>query len=90
LKRLLREVAASRHQEDGSRMTNAEVLARKLLERALEGNQAAQELVVDRVEGKAGRAAPAGASDVQLEEQIDRAAVAALNSLVPDEKGQTV
>lgn len=80
-KRLLQETAAPGFQESGVRMRNAEVLARTLMNRALEGNQFAIEVVLDRAEGKAVRGSPVAQVDTQLEEQIGRAEVAALNEL---------
>lgn len=80
------ETAAPRHQEDGTRMTNLEVLVRKLVERALGENQFAMETVLDRFEGKPVRANQVPVADTALEEQIDRASVAALNSLAEPPK----
>lgn len=70
-------------------MTNLEVLARKVFFAALTdfmGAQRARELVIERLEGKAGRAAPTQGANTELDDQLDRAAVSALNDLVP-EKG---
>jgi hypothetical protein len=64
-------------------MTKAEVLARSILDRAMDGNQQAQELVIDRVEGKAGKASDIKPPDTTIEDQIGRAEVEALNALVP-------
>jgi hypothetical protein len=71
--------------------TNMEVLARKVFSSALSDNMGAQrarELVIERLEGKAGRAAPTQGTNTELDDQLDRAAVSALNDLVPD-KGDT-
>jgi hypothetical protein len=83
LKKLLDEVADDEFQDrPGSRMLVKEALARMLMERALGGNQFAIEAVLDRVEGKAVRGQQAAQVDNAIEEQIDRAAVASLNSLL--------
>lgn len=53
-------------------MNNAEVLARRLLHRALKENPAAMEMVIDRVEGKAVRAAQVAQQDTTLDDQLTR------------------
>lgn len=86
LKRIMTEVAADEHQEDGTEMTNLEVLVRKLVSRALGENQFAMETVLDRIEGKPVRANQVHVADTALEEQIDKASVAALNNLLEPAK----
>lgn len=80
------EIAADKFQDDGTRMSNLEVLVRKLVDRALNENQFAMETVLDRFEGKPVRANQVQAADTALEEQIDRASVDALNSLLEPPK----
>lgn len=82
-KRLLQEVAAPTYQEDNSRWRNVEVLSRQILSAALQGNQTAIAIVLDRVEGKAVRGTPVAQTDTTIEDQIDRASVEQLNKLVP-------
>ena len=88
LKRLLAETAEPFFQDVtfGREITNAEALARKLLQKALLGNEKAQEMVIDRVEGKAGRAVDAKPLDTTLEDLIDRSGVDALNALLPPQE----
>lgn len=86
LKRIMAETAADEFQDDGTRMTNLEVLVRKLVDRALNENQFAMETVLDRFEGKPVRANQVQVADTALEEQIDRASVDALNSLLEPPK----
>lgn len=82
LKRIMAEAAAPRHQDDSaSQMSNLEVLVRGLVDKALDGNQFAMETVLDRFEGKPVRANQVQTADTALEEQLDKASVAALNSL---------
>lgn len=85
-KRLLQETAAPQFQENGTRWRNAEVLARTILNRALQENQAAIDIVLDRAEGKAVRGTPVAQTDTTIEDQIDRASVEQLNKLVPTPK----
>lgn len=80
------EIAADEFQDDGTQMTNLEVLVRKLVNRALNENQFSMETVLDRFEGKPVRANQVHATDTALEEQIDRASVDALNSLLEPPK----
>lgn len=76
------EAAADKHQDDSAqRMSNLEVLVRGLVDKALDGNQFAMETVLDRFEGKPVRANQVQTADTALEEQLDKASVAALNSL---------
>lgn len=63
------------------RMKNLEILARGLVQDALNGDKNTRELVIDRIEGKAVRAAQVQPPDTTLEDQLDRASVAALNEL---------
>lgn len=81
IKNILAEVAADRYQEDGTRMSNAEVLTRGLVAAALEGKQFAIEAVLDRYEGKPVRANQVQTADTTVEEQIDRQSVALLNQI---------
>lgn len=70
-----------------------EVLARKVFSAALAdnlGSQRARELVIERLEGKAGRATPIQGTNTELDDQLDRAAVSALNDLVPDKGAENV
>lgn len=67
-------------------MTNAEIIMRLLVEKALIGNQFALELVLDRYEGKAVRAQTVNNQDHTVEDLIDRQKVALLNGLVPTPK----
>lgn len=67
--------------EYGAGLTNAEVLARRILNDALSGDKAARELVIDRVEGKAVRGEKVQSSDTTVEDQVDEATVALLNGL---------
>lgn len=62
-------------------MTNAEVLARNILNDALAGDKAAREMIVDRVEGKAVRGEKVQTADTTVEDQIGEAEVALLNGL---------
>jgi hypothetical protein len=66
----------------GRIMNNAEVLARRLMTRALAGDEKAQALVIERVEGKAGRAADPKQPDTALDEQLDAAGLDAINDLL--------
>lgn len=71
-------------QDAGLSMTNVEVLARKMWHSAIEPglNQAkARELVIDRLEGKAGRANNVNPVNTELDEQLDRQATDLLNDL---------
>jgi hypothetical protein len=89
LRKIAVEQAAEEWQDSSSPMTNMEVLARKVFNTALrEGmqTQRARELVIERLEGKAGRAAPVQGSNTELDDQLDRAAVALLNDLAPTPK----
>lgn len=70
-------------------MSNAEVLTRLLVDKALQGNQFALEMVLDRYEGKPVRAQTVQSADTSIEEQIDKASVALLNSLA-DKKDSNV
>lgn len=73
-------------------MTNMEVLARRVFDSALSsgmGAQKARELVVDRLEGKAGRATPVQGANTELDDQLDRVAIGLLNELVPRSKDTT-
>jgi hypothetical protein len=57
---------------EGRVLTNAEILARRLLDRALRNDEKVQNLVIDRVEGKAGRAAdPKQGDDALLADLAD-------------------
>ena len=67
-------------------MTNAEVLTRMLVDKALQQNQFAMEMVLDRYEGKPVRAQTVQSADTTIEEQIDKASVALLNSLTEEGK----
>lgn len=83
------ESAADRHQDTDRPMSNLEVLARKVFDAALSdgmGSQKARELLVDRLEGKAGRAATPTGANTELDDQLDRTAVSLLNELVPTQK----
>lgn len=62
-------------------MTNAEALARKLLDRALREDKVAMEMVADRIEGKAVRAAQVNAVDKTVEDQLDHLDNARLDDL---------
>lgn len=83
LRQIIREVAADEHQEvsNGRLMTNAEALARKLLDRALREDKVAMEMVADRIEGKAVRAAQVNAVDKTVEDQLDHLDNARLDDL---------
>lgn len=70
-------------------MTKREVLARKLIQRALSGDKDAQVIVIERVEGKAGKAADPKIGDDLLESTIDEAGVAALNQFTRKKLEQT-
>lgn len=85
LKSILLEDAVDAYQESDRTMTNLEVIARGMVADAMRGGGAARELVIDRVEGKAVRAAQVTPPDTSLEEQIDRSSVEALNALIPKE-----
>jgi hypothetical protein len=89
LRRILTEVAADEFQDDPTvnpsqrrNLTNAEVLARRLIYKACQGRDAAMEAVFDRVEGKPGRTATQKGSDDHINEQIDQTLVNDLNKLV--------
>lgn len=85
-KRLLREVAVAGFQDvPGERMSNAEVLARGIMNAALLGDKAARELVIDRVEGKAVRGQTVQTADMTVEDQVDEAMIALLSA--PTDKG---
>lgn len=84
LRQILMEDAAEEFQEKyvgQGRMKNLEILARGLVQDALNGDKNTRELVIDRIEGKAVRAAQVQPPDTTLEDQLDRASVAALNEL---------
>lgn len=93
LKQIALEQAAPEFQEGDRVMTNIELLARKLWYTALSNTTTAQrtrEFIVERLEGKAGRAAPPQGTNRELEEQLDRQAIEALNALAAgneDENG---
>jgi len=92
LRRIALEIAPDLHQETDRRMTNMEVLARRVFDSALSsgmGAQKARELVVDRLEGKAGRATPVQGANTELDDQLDRVAIGLLNELVPRSKDTT-
>lgn len=61
-------------------MTKREVLARSLVARAMSADKDAQVMVIERVEGKAGKAADPKVGDDLLEATVDKAGVDALNS----------
>lgn len=84
LKQILLEEAAEEFQEEGSntRMKGIEILARGLIDDALRGDKNTRALVIERIGGKAVRAAQVQPPDTTLEDQLDRASVEALNSLV--------
>ncbi len=89
LKKVAMEIAPEDYQDADSEMTGLELLARKVFYAALSDNMGAQrarELVVERLEGKAVRAAQVQTPDTTIEDQIDRAAVAALNELATSTK----
>lgn len=82
LKKILREDAPANYQDDPTRrISSLEVIARGMVSDAMKGDKTMREMVVERVEGKAVRAAQVTPPDSSLEEQIDRAAIAALNEL---------
>lgn len=85
LKIIALETAAAVHQDDPLRkMMNIEVLARKVMDTALAGGMQSTQsraLVIDRLEGKAGRAAAITSTNKELDDQLDRAAINALNEL---------
>jgi hypothetical protein len=85
LKTILREDAIAAFQDDPARrLTNLEVLARGMVNDALGGDRTMREMVVERVEGKAIRAAQVTPADSSLEDQLDRASIAALNDLAKE------
>lgn len=94
LKKIASEIAPVEFTEgEAIGWTNMEVLARKVFSAALAdtmGAQRARELVIERLEGKAGRAAPTQGTNTELDDQLDRAAVAALNEFVPDKGAENV
>jgi hypothetical protein len=63
-----------------------EAFVRRLVDRALTNDREASSLVAAYVAGKPGRAADPKTPDTTAEEALDRAAIAALNSLVPQAK----
>jgi hypothetical protein len=83
LRSLLAETAAPEFQdlESGRVWTNAEALARKLLWRALTGDEKAQQIVIERVEGKAGRAADPKSGDAGLERDLDNLDITGIDGL---------
>lgn len=87
-KRLLAEVASPKFQtNEAAVLTNADVLARGILEDAMAGDKAAREIVLDRVEGKAVRGQTIQSADTTVEDQITEAEVALLNNLAKPDKG---
>lgn len=88
-KRLLREAAPVEYQiEDGRLVTSAEVLAKRILADALRGDRNMRDLVVAYTEGKPGTKQEQKVADTSIEDQIDRAAVAHLNSFLPQAEEQ--
>lgn len=91
LKKIAGEIAPEEFQDGAVEgMTNLEVLARRVFAAALASNMGAQrarELVVDRLEGKAQRAAQVHTPDTTIEDQLDKAAVALLNGMATPDKG---
>lgn len=82
LRRILQEPATKDRQDDPTRtMTNLEVIARGMVADAANGDKTMRELIVDRIEGKAVRAAQVQPIDTSLEEQLDKAAITELNKL---------
>jgi hypothetical protein len=83
LRRLLTEPAKAEFQDvdDGRILSNAEVLARKLMDRALRGDEKVQGIVIDRVEGKAGRAADPKTGDDGLLADLAALDVSEINDL---------
>jgi hypothetical protein len=85
LRKIIVEIAADEFQDGARRMTNAEVLARKMMQKALDGDKQLQEVIADRVEGKAGRAANVAPADTTLEDQLDRLDLDKLNAFAKKE-----
>lgn len=82
MRRLLTEPADAEFQDGLGRVkTNAEVLADRLLDRALRGDEKVQALVIDRVEGKAGRSADPKGGDEALDAELDALAIDEINGL---------
>lgn len=81
------EPAGDKYQDiPGRKMSNAERIMRLLVDKAVQGQQYALEMVLDRYEGKAVRAQQVNTQDQTVEEHIDRQKVALLNGLVPNPK----
>lgn len=84
LKRIGLEPAASPYQDHDLKMSNLEVLARRVWDEALSknmGSHKARELIVDRLEGKAVRGDKPHQPDRTIEEQLERAEADLINSL---------
>lgn len=84
LKRMLTEIATS-EDGDGGVVTNAERLAAVVQREAFAGKQWACEFIRDMAEGKPVRAAQLNNTDVEIESQLDRVSIAALNRLTKKE-----
>lgn len=69
--------------QDGRLVTNAEVLAARIMADAISGDRNMRDLVVAYTEGKPGTKQEQKVADTSIEDQIDRASIAHLNSLVP-------
>lgn len=82
LKQVLLEMAGPKYQEAiGRPISNLEVIARGMVDDAMRGDKQMREMVIERVEGKAVRAAQVQPADTTLEEQLDRASINALNEM---------
>lgn len=88
IRRVLAEHAADEFQDlDGVRMTNAEKLARILVNKAIaDENQFAIEAVLDRAEGKPVKGQQVQMPDMTVEEMISQQEVALLNNLNKSDK----
>lgn len=67
----------------GEGIPNIEVLARTIWLAAKVGNQKAQEIIVERLEGKAVRGEKPATPDTTLNEQLERTEADLINSLAP-------
>lgn len=87
IRKVLAEVAADKYQDtDGVVFSNAEKIARILVDRALSENQFAIEAVLDRAEGKPVKGQQVSMPDMTVEEMISQQEVALLNEAMKKDK----
>lgn len=93
LRNILREIAAPKHQDRDTTMTNLEVLTRRMVEDSMMGNMGshrAREFIIERLEGKAVRGEKPAVSDTTLDDQLSEAEAVLLNSFSKEKSNVSV